>query len=195
MIGILMFMGFVLVTSSVEQVNNTKIITTDIFTVEYSEEYEQPLNLTYWIQCPGDGVSRKGLDFYEVDGIHTSDDDDYYKNVWDKGHLAPAASFNCDRETLKKTFSYLNCALQHEKLNRGPWRYLEEHERKLALRVEDTVWVKITVNFDDGRVLPTGARIPSSFTKVITYGDSIRTYKFPNKDVKGMDWKGFEVVE
>lgn len=195
MIGILMFMGFVLVTSSVEQVNDTKIITTDIFTVEYSEEYEQPLNLTYWIQCPGDGVSRKGLDFYEVEGIHTSDDDDYYKNVWDKGHLAPAASFNCDREMLKKTFSYLNCALQHEKLNRGPWRYLEEYERKLALRVEDTVWVKITVNFDDSRVLSTGARIPSSFTKVITYGDSIRTYQFPNKDVKGMDWKGFEVVE
>ena len=195
MIGILMFMGFVLVTSSVEQVNNTKIITTDIFTVEYSEEYEQPLNLTYWIQCPGDGVSRKGLDFYEVEGIHTSDDDDYYKNVWDKGHLAPAASFNCDRDMLKKTFSYLNCALQHEKLNRGPWRYLEAFERELALRVEDTVWVKITVNFDDDRVLSTGARVPSSFTKVITYGDSIRTYQFPNKDVKGMDWKGFEVVE
>ena len=51
--------------------------------------------------------------------------DDYVNNVWDKGHLAPAAAFNCDRETIKKTFSYLNCALQHEGLNRGPWKELE----------------------------------------------------------------------
>jgi DNA/RNA endonuclease G (NUC1) len=194
-LGFVMLAGGLVVTSLNNGIDNTKIIETEIFTVEYSEEYEQPLNLTYWVQCPGDGVSRKGLDFYEVEGIHTSDDDDYYNNVWDKGHLAPAASFNCDRDMLKKTFSYLNCALQHERLNRGPWRFLEGYERELALSVTDTVWVRIDVHFETDSVLPTGARVPSSFSKVIKYGDSILTYKFPNEDVKGRDWREFKVID
>ena len=27
-------------------------------------------------------------------GVKTSDNADYYKNEWDKGHLAPAATFS-----------------------------------------------------------------------------------------------------
>jgi DNA/RNA endonuclease G (NUC1) len=46
--------------------------------------------------------------------------------------LAPAADFNCDLASLRKTFTYLNCALQYDELNRGVWRLLEEHERVLA---------------------------------------------------------------
>ena len=175
------------------QSDDIKKIKTEIFTVIYSQKLQQPMELTYWVQCPGDGVSRKGLDFYEVDGITTSDDDDYYNNPWDKGHLAPAADFNCDREMLKKTFSYLNCALQHEGLNRGPWRLLESYERELAL-VNDTVWVNITVHFETDSVLPTGAKIPSGFTKTITYGDNIEEYRFPNVDVRREDWRNFRVV-
>jgi endonuclease G len=62
--------------------------------------------------------------------VKTSDGKDYEGNVWDKGHCAPAADFNCTRETLWQTFSYLNCILQHEKLNRGAWRLLEVRERE-----------------------------------------------------------------
>lgn len=185
-------MLYITTTSGVEE--EVKTIKTDIFTVEYSEDFQQPLELDYWVQCPGDGVSRKGLDFYEVEGVLTSDDEDYKNNVWDKGHLAPAADFNCDREMLKKTFSYLNCALQHEGLNRGPWRMLEDYERELALR-NDTVWVNIVVHFDKDSVLPTGAKIPSGFTKTLKYGDSIQVYTFPNEDVRREDWRNFKVVE
>jgi DNA/RNA endonuclease G (NUC1) len=51
-------------------------------------------------------------------------------------YLAPAADFNCDLATLRKTFTYLNCALQYDELNRGVWRLLEEHERVLAKKVQ-----------------------------------------------------------
>jgi endonuclease G len=61
---------------------------------------------------------------------------DYLNNVYDRGHLAPAADFNCDLATLRKTFTYLNCALQYDELNRGVWRLLEEHERVLAKKVQ-----------------------------------------------------------
>jgi DNA/RNA endonuclease G (NUC1) len=63
-------------------------------------------------------------------GYKTSDTRDYL-NVYDRGHLAPAADFNCDLASLR-TFTYLNCALQYDELNRGVWRLLEEHERVLA---------------------------------------------------------------
>lgn len=175
-----------------EQQYEDVTITTDIYTVLYSQEYEQPLKLDYVVQCPGGGVSRKGLDFYGVDSVKTSNNNDYRNNVWDKGHLAPAADFNCSREMLKKTFSYLNCALQHEGLNRGPWRFLEEYERELALE-NDTVKVSVIVHFDNDTVLPTGAKIPSDFTKIIIVNNDTLTYKFPNKNVRGKKWEEFEV--
>ena len=168
------------------------IVQTEIFKVEYNEVLEQPMWVEYTVQCPNGDASRKGLDFWEPKGVHTSDDDDYSNNIWDKGHLAPAAAFNCSKEMLKKTFSYLNCALQHEGLNRGPWRFLEEYERELALE-NDTVKVSVIVHFDNDTVLPTGAKIPSDFTKIIIVNNDTLTYKFPNKNVRGKKWEEFEV--
>lgn len=160
-----------------------KVITTPIFTVEYSEDYEQPVKLSYVVDCWDGRFSRSGLNFYKVDGIHTSDNADYYNNVWDKGHLAPAASFSCDAEELRMTFSYLNCALQHEDLNRGPWKYLEEEERKLAA-IYGQVEVTIFIHFDDSERLETGAMVPCGFTKEIKLIDNGRLiksrYYFPN---------------
>jgi len=164
-----------------------KIIKTDIFTVEYSEELEQPLWVEYKVLCPNGDADRGGMDFYKVDGVHTSDDADYKNNEWDKGHLAPAAAFNCDKETLKKTFSYLNSTLQHESLNRGIWNRLEAFERNLANFYE--VEVRIEVLFDsEPKRVPTGAAIPSGFIKIIKWGDKEVKFQFPNSDTRGTDW-------
>ena len=38
-------------------------ITTDIYTVLYSQEYEQPLRLDYVVQCPGGGKHMYPLRF------------------------------------------------------------------------------------------------------------------------------------
>jgi hypothetical protein len=43
------------------------------------------------------------MDFFTCDSVKTSDSKDYESNVWDKGHMAPAADFNCDKIMLKKT--------------------------------------------------------------------------------------------
>jgi DNA/RNA endonuclease G (NUC1) len=172
-----------------------KTIKTEIFEVEYSEELEQPIKLTYIVQCPMGDASRSGLDFRKVEGYHTSDNEDYKDNVWDKGHLAPAAAFNCDREMVKTTFSYLNCALQHEGLNRGPWKELERFERDLA-KIYPEVSVLIIVNFDETpERVPGGAAIPTSFTKEITFGERTIKFLFPNQDVAGEDWFNFSIAE
>ena len=150
-----------------------------IYTVLYSEVLEQPLMVEYKVLCPEGSASRKGMDFYKNDSVKTSDNADYKSNVWDKGHMAPAADFNCTKEMLRQTFSYLNCALQHQDLNRGLWRLLEAYERELANRGD--VYVVIKVHYDDAEVLPTGATVPSGFTKKIYLnGQLSECYYFPN---------------
>ena len=170
------------------------IIQTEIFKVEYNEVLEQPMWVEYTVQCPNGDASRKGLDFWEPKGVHTSDDDDYSNNIWDKGHLAPAAAFNCSKEMLKKTFSYLNSALQHESLNRGIWNRLEGFERNLANFYE--VEVRIDVLFEGHcEVLPSGATIPSGFRKTIMWDCRKEVFLFPNSNTKGTDWKDYHITE
>ena len=172
---------------------DVKTITTNIFTVEYSEVYQQPLNISYKVECTDGDVSRAGMSFKTYPGVITSDDADYADNVWDKGHLAPAADFNCSEDMLKGTFTYLNCALQHEGLNRGPWKELERFERDLA-KVYAFVTVKIRVHFEDNPKywLKTGALVPVGFSKTIICDGEWFEFYFPNKDVAGRDWSEFK---
>lgn len=162
--------------------SNTSIITIDkgLYLVKYSETLEQPLMVSYKVICPEGNASRKGMDFFKEKGVHTSDDADYANNVWDKGHMAPAASFNCSKDTLKAVFSYINCALQHQNLNRGQWKELEAYERKLSASGKE-VYVKIDIIFDrDSKVLPTGATIPHSFIKHLIVDGVPQCYSFLN---------------
>ena len=166
----------------------------ELYDVVYSEEYEQPLQVTYKILCPTGEISRSGMDFWKPDGYKTSDNDDYKANVYDKGHMAPAAAFNCfDKETLRETFNYLNCALQHESLNRGPWKELERFERDLS-KVFEEVKVNVIVHFDnEPEYVEGGALIPSGFTKQIWAGEHEWTFYFDNVNLKGRDWSDFQI--
>jgi endonuclease G len=164
------------------QLRDSVYVKNQIFETVYSEVLEQPKWVKYTVLCPDGNASRAGMDFFTNDSIKTSDGEDYAKNVYDKGHLAPAADFNCTKEMLKQTFSYLNCALQNQYLNRGVWRILEEYERELAKK--ETVIVTIYLVFNEKSVkLPTGATVPSGFYKIITLEKSKKTlkYYFPNE--------------
>tara|TARA_R110000868_G_C10807715_1_gene757595 strand:+ start:125 stop:712 length:588 start_codon:yes stop_codon:yes gene_type:complete len=166
-----------------------KTIKTDIFTVVYSEIAQQPLELTYVVTCPNGTFSRSGKNFWVPEGVNTSDDKDYKGSVYDKGHLAPAASFSCTEESLHQSFSYLNSVLQHQGLNRGQWSQLEAFERDAANFFGVDVKVKVEVLFDDtAKILPTGAMVPTSFRKTIDINGTVRIYEFPNIDTKGTDW-------
>jgi endonuclease G len=158
------------------QLRDSVYIKTDIYEVMYSETLEQPLWVKYQVLCTGIGASRKGMDFYTDKTIHTSNAKDYAFNVYDKGHCAPAADFNCTKEMLLKTFSYLNCTLQNEKLNRIHWRLLEDYERLLAIN-EGPVYVEIRIVFDKNpKQVVGGAAIPSAFYKIIKTRN--KTFKF-----------------
>jgi len=152
---------------------------TDIFTTVYSELLQQPKWVKYTVQCPTGTAPRTGMDFYSQTGLITSDNNDYVNNIWDKGHCAPAADFNCTKEMLYKTFTYANCVLQHERLNRGVWRLLESYERELAKTNIVNVEIKMVYSTTSLK-LPTGATVPDGFYKIIKFGNKIEKYYFPN---------------
>jgi len=155
------------------------LIKSSQFIIHYSEVYEQPLSVEYSVECTVSKFSRAGLDFFTCDSVITSDAEDYANNEWDKGHMAPAADFACNEALLKGTFTYLNCALQNDKLNRGVWRFLEAREREMALT--GPVKVRIDIHFSkSSKKLLTGATVPDGFTKTITKGKLKEVYYFPN---------------
>ena len=166
----------------------------NVFEVLYSQSLEQPLWIKYHSTNRPTNVNRGTMDFYTEKGIKTSDAEDYKANIYDKGHGAPAATFSDNMENLKQTFSYLNCILQDQYLNRGEWRLLEEQERKWD-DVENLT-ILITLHFDNPvKRIPTNAAIPSYLEKHI-YFEKQKVWKcfvFLNEKPK-FKWQQLEKV-
>jgi endonuclease G len=180
-------------TSFSQVLRDSIVVKTPIFEIVYSEKLEQPKFIRYTVQCPNGTASRTGMDFYVDKTIKTSDNGDYEKNMWDKGHLAPAGDFNCDKETLYKTFTYLNCSLQQENLNRTTWRLLEVRERELA-KTHKVVQVEIRCIFGPKSIkLPSGATVPTAYRKTIKYDKVTEVYYFKNEKPLSTDFTKYKV--
>ena len=169
-------------------------IKNEVFEVLYSQSLEQPLIIKYRSINRPTNVNRGAMDFYKEPNIKTSDADDYKANIYDKGHGAPAATFSDNMVNLKQTFSYLNCIMQDQYLNRGEWRLLEEQERKWDDTENLTILVK---SFFDTPVkkVATGAAIPSHLQKHIYFEKSNkwRCFVFLNQKPK-FKWDELEMV-
>jgi endonuclease G len=190
-VWILLILPIFLSSTYVDNKKREIKIDAGIYEVLYSESLEQPKEVWYTVECPNGKASRKGMDFYINDSIYTSSQDDYENNIWDKGHMAPAADFSCDRETLYRTFSYLNCALQHQDLNRGVWRLLEAKEREIAKTQEVNVHI-VLIFTKSSKKLPSGATVPDAFKKEITYSGKTDVYYFNNEKPLSSDPKKYK---
>ena len=172
---------------------NEVIVENNVFKVWYSEVKEQPTKLVYTSTNRPKNVDRGSMNFYTEDNVYTSNNADYYQNVWDKGHLAPAATYSDSMVNLKQTFSYLNCALQNQYLNRGEWRLLEEEEREWDDIENLTITVELEWN-GDYEILPTGGHVPTHMVKTIYFETSgtCRKFRFPNEN-PSLGWEEYEV--
>jgi endonuclease G len=169
-------------------------IKNEVFEVLYSQSLEQPLVIKYRSTNRPTNVNRGAMDFYKEPNIKTSDAEDYAKNIYDKGHGAPAATFSDNMVNLKQTFSYLNCIMQDQYLNRGEWRLLEEQIRKWDDTEPITVLIKTFFDTPVKRV-PTGAAIPSYLQKHIYFEKSNkwRCFVFLNQKPK-FHWDELEMI-
>jgi endonuclease G len=169
-------------------------IKNEVFEVLYSQSLEQPLVIKYRSTNRPTNVNRGAMDFYKEPNIKTSDADDYKANIYDKGHGAPAATFSDNMVNLKQTFSYLNCIMQDQYLNRGEWRLLEEQERKWDDTENLTILVKSFFDTPVKRVA-TGAAIPSHLQKHIYFEKSNKwkCFVFLNQKPK-FKWDELEMI-
>ena len=189
----LLLIGFLFVTLTAFS-QDTVRVKNQVFEVLYSQSLEQPLWLKYRSTNRPTNVNRGTMDFYTEKNIKTSDANDYAKNIYDKGHLAPAASFSDNMENLKQTFSYLNCMMQDQYQNRGEWRLLEEQERKWDDVEPLTIIIKVFFDKVPKRV-PTNAAIPSHMQKHIYFEKSNKwkCYVFLNEKPK-FKWNELEML-
>jgi DNA/RNA endonuclease G (NUC1) len=169
-------------------------IKNNVFEVLYSQDLEQPLVIKYRSINRPTNVNRGTMDFYTEKNVKTSDAADYKANIYDKGHGAPAATFSDNMENLKQTFSYLNCIMQDQYLNRGEWRLLEEQERKW----DDTENLSIIIKsfFDTpAKRVSTGAAVPSHLQKHIYFEKQgkWRCFVFLNQKPK-FKWEELEMI-
>ena len=165
-----------------------------VFEVLYSQNLEQPIWIKYRSTNRPTNVNRGTMDFYTEKNIKTSDALDYKANIYDKGHGAPAATFSDNMENLKQTFTYLNCILQDQYLNRGEWRLLEEQERKWDDTENLTVLIKVFFDKPVKRI-PTNAAIPSYLQKHIYFEKQKkwRCFVFLNEKPK-FKWDQLEML-
>ena len=169
-------------------------IKNNVFEVLYSQDLEQPLVIKYRSTNRPTNVNRGTMDFYKEPNVKTSDAEDYKANIYDKGHGAPAATFSDNMENLKQTFSYLNCIMQDQYLNRGEWRLLEEQERKWDDKENLTIIIKSFFDTPAKRV-STGAAVPSYLQKHIYFENQKvwKCYVFLNQKPK-FKWEELEMV-
>ncbi len=173
---------------------DTVRIKNQVFEVLYSQNLEQPVWIKYRSTNRPTNVNRGTMDFYTEKNIKTSDALDYKANIYDKGHGAPAATFSDNMENLKQTFTYLNCILQDQYLNRGEWRLLEEQERKWDDTENLTVLIKVFFDKPVKRI-PTNAAIPSYLQKHIYFEKQKkwRCFVFLNEKPK-FKWDQLEML-
>jgi DNA/RNA endonuclease G (NUC1) len=179
--------------ASIGFAQDTVRVKNQVFEILYSQKLEQPLWIKYRSTNRPTNVNRGSMDFYTEDKIKTSDGEDYRANVYDKGHGAPAATFSDNQENLKQTFSYLNCIMQNQYLNRGEWRLLEEQIRKWD-DVEPITVTIITVFDKPAKRVPTNAAIPSKLEKHIYFEKSKKwkCFSFPNEKPL-VEWEKSEI--
>lgn len=154
------------------------VVDKGIYKVLFSQKLKQPLMVEYIVKPTVSVADRKGLDFHLEKGIITTTSKDYKSNLYDKGHMAPAETFSNSEENMYKTFSYVNCTMQHFKLNRGVWKILEAKEREWS-KIQ-AIKVTIIVVYDL-KSTPSSI-VPKGFFKFITFIKSKETliFYFPN---------------
>ena len=115
-------------------------------------------------------TNRDSFSFRADPRLHDSNNaDDYAKSGYDRGHLAPAADFNFDRNALAETYLYSNVCPMLPSVNRGEWAEIEAEVRRLAKSSNDTVHVLTWPEYHYavfGTNLMGRVHVPFSFHKV-----------------------------
>jgi endonuclease G len=116
------------------------------YTTHYSKSKKYPVMVEWWETKAKIGCStplpRK--DNFKPDPLLPNETDlgvDYVGSGFDRGHLMPAKSNQCQTQSVQdECFYYSNMVAQYHRLNAGDWKSLETLTRDVAL-VSDSVHI------------------------------------------------------
>lgn len=119
--------------------STVNIIPKPNFVISYDRQKRQP----HWVMekiikeqiSVTDNSSRDESNFYPENTVHKyfqSQNEDYRKSGFDRGHLAAAANHRHSQQTMDSTFTLANVCPQAPGLNRGIWSKLEQYTRAMA---------------------------------------------------------------
>jgi endonuclease G len=153
-----------------------QIIYHTAYTLSYNETHEQANWVKYMVtkvELEKDIAKRKN-NFKEDTSVVTGSAQliDYKGSGYDRGHLAPAATFVDNQKEMDESFYMSNISPQEPSFNRGVWKRLEEYERKMAIE-KDTVYVICgPILTDDLKTIgDSKVSIPELYFKIIYYKD------------------------
>jgi endonuclease G len=122
------------------------VLTHTNYTTHFSKSKKYPVMVEWWetkakIGC-ATPLARK--DNFKPDPklpIETNIGQDYVNSGYDRGHLMPAKSNQCQTPAVQdECFYYSNMAAQTHRLNAGDWKSLETLTREVAVK-EDSVHI------------------------------------------------------
>lgn len=130
-------------------------------------------------------ISRKTAYFTLDPDIEGEVGSKYLKGSgYDMGHLTPARDMRYNKEAYIQSYYTTNQAPQHQALNRGLWRELENLTRDYVRATGRAVTV-YTGAYYFGAELWEGVAIPGFFWKVIVIRGRALTFVLPNKKLTG----------
>ena len=135
-----------------------EIVRHEGFTLSYNKKHRLPNWVAWLLTRERTKGTEKRADDFQPDGSvkhgPLTQDTDYRRSGYDRGHMCPAADCKYSRKAMSDCFLLTNICPQAHSLNAGDWRELEIRTRRWA-RLYDSIYVVC------GPVLEKGCRYPT----------------------------------
>ena len=125
-------------------------------------------------------------------GFKIADERDYAHSGFDRGHLCNSEDRTSSENLNEETFLMSNMIPQTPELNRGPFKFLEEYCRKLAVKRGQNLLIYSGGIGSKGR-LASGVIVPAYCWKVVYTPEKIWCILFPNERVLHKNWQTYSV--
>lgn len=127
-------------TKFIDENNCSQIIDNEFIVMCY--DYKKKAVKSVYYTLVGDLMNELNIvkrpSFYvekEIDPQYRISATDYTNSGYDKGHMAPDASFDWSKESLKAVYTLANIIPQVPQVNRSEWSKVEEYARDKAIEL------------------------------------------------------------
>lgn len=165
-------------------INNSdcdQIIDKTFLTICYDYNYKAAKAVSYTLQ--GDLVNELNINKRprfkvekDISTEYRASYSDYTRSGWDRGHLAPDATFDWSQESLDAAYSLANIIPQAHKVNGTTWVKAERYARFVAVQLGQVNVVNV-VKYPNSpkRIGKHGIAVPSGYYKVLYSSDQSYT--------------------